>query len=237
MPHLPIAGNLEALDSSHLVKIDRELGNLRGTVLRMGQLSERILANALDSVWNRDEAAARSIRQEDIEIDRMDVEIDQLVLRYLALQAPVARDLRQVIAAKTMASDLERVGDLARNIAKSSLRLCERPAIDIPPILRDLAAQTQSLLSDALRAYADIDAQRARRVLDEDDKIDQEEDRVILEAIRSLRQVPEHSEQEIDLIFIAKSLERVADHATNIAEDVILIAESLNLKHAGKLGA
>jgi phosphate transport system protein len=173
----------------------------------------------------------------DIEIDRLDVEIDQAVLRSLALLAPVAQDLREVVAAKTMATDLERVGDLARNIAKSAIRLTDRGSSESPTSLRHLATECQEALSRALRAYADFDSDLAREVLDQDDIIDDDEDEVIRGAIRAIHSDPDSSEQAIDLIFIAQSLERVADHATNIAEDVILIAESLNLKHAQKLSS
>jgi len=218
-------------------KARRELSSLRELILRMGQLSEEILARSLKAVWERDRSDAEQIAPLDLEIDRLDVEIDQTVLRHLALLSPVAQDLRQVVAAKTMATDLERVGDLARNIAKCALRLTDRGGADLPPALRTLATECQQVLAKSLRAYADTDPELAREVIDEDDQIDAKEDEVIREAIRDIHVNPDASEQAIDLIFIAQSLERVADHATNISEDVVLIAESLNLKHAQKLSS
>jgi phosphate transport system protein len=203
----------------------------------MGQLSEDILARSLKAVWQRDAKAAAQVAIDDLEIDRLELDVDQTVLRQLALRAPVAQDLRQVIAVKTMATDLERVGDLARNIAKCALRLIERDPIDPPPIMRSLASRCQQLLSLSLRSYADTDPGLARRVLAMDDEVDEEEDHAIQEAIARIKRTPEHAGQEIDLIFIAQSLERVADHATNIAEDVILVAESKNIKHAEKLSS
>ena len=226
-----------AVKDSRLNKVERELGSLREHVLLMGRLAERILSRSLDSIWRRDAELACAIAKEDLALDRLDVEIDEIVLRQLALQSPVATDLRQVVAAKTMATDLERVGDLARNVAKCSIRLADRPPIELPPALRALANQSQRLLADSLKAYADIDADRARRVMAGDDQIDADEDEIIRAAMRQIRSDPDTSEQQIDVIFIAKSLERVADHATNIAEDVVLIAESRNIKHAAKLEA
>lgn len=178
---------------------------------------------------------AREVRIDDLEIDRMDLAIDESVLRALALQAPVAEDLRKVIAIKMIATDLERVGDLARNIAKSALRLAERPAIPMPPKLADVADESRRLLKDALDSFADEDPEKARSVLAGDDRIDEDQDRVVREAIAEIGAHPEISSQEVDLILIAKNLERVADHATNIAEGVILATEARNVKHAEKL--
>jgi len=226
-----------AVDSSSTSKTSREIDFLRELILRMGRLSEDILARSLKAVWERDEKAALQVAADDLEIDRLELHVDQTVLRQLALLAPVAQDLRQIIAVKTMATDLERVGDLARNIAKCALRLVEREPIDVPPIMRSLARRCQHLLSLSLRSYADTDCELARQVLAMDDEVDEEEDQAIREAILRIKRSSDAVGQELDLIFIAQSLERVADHATNIAEDVILVAESLNIKHAEKLSS
>lgn len=225
------------MDQQPTSKTSRELNSLRELILHMGQRSEEILARTLKSVWEGDRRIAEQVAELDVEIDRLDVEVDQAVLRSLALLAPVATDLREVVAAKTMATDLERVGDLARNIAKCAIRISDRGTGDSVPVLRKLAADCQDVLAKALRSYADNDPELAREVLDQDDEIDEEEDRLIRDAIRDIEANPGDTEQIIDLIFIAQSLERVADHATNIAEDVILVAESLNLKHAQKLSS
>ncbi|MBW2426628.1 MAG: phosphate signaling complex protein PhoU [Deltaproteobacteria bacterium] len=216
-------------------KVGREVQQLRQLALRMAGLAEAILDKSLRSAWTRDGALAGDVTADDLEIDRLEIEIDQSVLNVLALQAPVASDLRQVLAIKTMANDLERVGDLARNIAGCAQRLGERAPIDPPAMLRSLAQDCQRTLSRAIQAFADLDTELARAVLAADDAIDATEDRVIRQAITQIHSEPSFSEQVIDLIFIAKSLERVADHATNIAEDVILAAESLNVKHEEKL--
>ena len=215
--------------------IDPILGTLREMALRMGSLSEAILGKALRAVWERDAALAREVKIDDLEIDRLDLAIDESVLRALALQAPLADDLRKVIAIKMMASDLERVGDLSRNIAKSGERLVARPLVKPPAQLRALADAAQRMLRDALDAFAQSDTERARQVLLADDRVDLDQDRVVEILIRDIGEHPELSPQEVDLILIAENLERVGDHATNIAEDVILAAEARNLKHADKL--
>ena len=203
----------------------------------MGHLAEAILDKALQSVWERNEARAAEVAADDLPIDRLDVEIDQAVLEFLALQAPVAQDLREVIAIKTAATDLERVGDLARNIAKSAIHLSECQPASPPLLLKNLAGESQRVLKNALLSFSDHDPKVAREVLAADDQIDAHEDETIQLAMQEIRNNPEHVDQWVDFIMIAKNLERVGDHATNIAEDVILVVESLNLKHAAKLSS
>ena len=223
------------IDMSRMV--DRNLETLRELALRMGSLAEAILAKSLRALAARDVALCREVQIDDLEIDRLDVAIDEAVLQVLATQAPVATDLRFVLSTRAIATDLERVGDLARNIAKSAARLAAPNAIEIPPRLGALANESRRLLRKALDCYADGDADLARRVLEQDELIDASESQVIRDAIAEIGAHPERCSQEVDLILIAKNLERVADHATNIAEDVILTAESLNLKHMAKLHA
>jgi phosphate transport system protein len=211
------------------------LGEVNALLLRMGGCCEAILAKAVKALFARDAATAEEVRGDDLEIDRLDVAIDEAVLRSLALQAPVADDLRRVLAAKDIATDLERVGDLARNIAKSAIRLSQRPPVPLPAHLEALAGECQAVLREALDAFVHRDAARARKLLAEDDRIDDDQDRVIREALEAIRLHPESYAQEVDLILVAKHLERVADHATNIAESVILIVEARNVKHADKL--
>jgi len=158
------------------------------------------------------------------------------VLRILALDAPVASDLRLVMAVKSIATDLERVGDIARNIAGCARRLAEEPEIGLPPELHSLADDSRAALRSSVQALADLDPDAARAVLQADDKIDEKEDRLIRASIDRLEDVPSETRQQIDVIFVAQHLERVGDHATNIAEEVVLAAEATNLKHSEKLG-
>ena len=216
--------------------VDPMLAELRKKLLRMGSLAEAILEKSLRALWARDAQLAAEVKSDDIEIDRLDIEIDEAVLRVLALQAPVANDLRHVVAVKMIATDLERVGDLARNVAKSALRLSSQPEAALPAKLHELADEARRLLRESLDSFSDLDPAKAENVLREDDVVDRNEGQVIQDAIRALGKNPELAPQEVDFILVAKNLERVADHATNIAEDVILATQARNVKHAEKLG-
>ena len=217
--------------------VEPVLQGLRETLLRMGSRAEAILDRAVQAVIDRDGELARQVERADLEIDRLDVEIDGAVLRALALQAPVAADLRKVVAVKMIATDLERVGDLSRNIAKSALRLSLHPELPVPLVLVRLARSAQRMLHDALDAYSAGDAEAARRVLAQDDEVDRQQDEAVRCGLQEISGRPEFASLGVDIIFVAKNLERVGDHATNIAEDVILVAEARNVKHAAKLGA
>jgi phosphate transport system protein len=201
----------------------------------MGELAEAILVKSLAAMSQRNVALAEEVKQDDIEIDRLDVQIDEAVLELLTLQAPVAQDLRIVIGVKSMATDLERVGDLARNIAKGASRLAQRPAVPPPPQLEELADLARRQLRLSPDAFGKGDIPGAHRVLLGDDSVDAQEEEVVRTALSDLKDDPEISPQEVEYILIAKNLERVGDHATNIAEEVIRIVESKNLKHAAKL--
>jgi len=214
---------------------DPVLRELRETLLLMGSRAESILDKAVRAVFERDPSLAGQVAADDLEIDRLDVAVDEAVLKALALQAPVAADLREVVAIKMIATDLERVGDLARNIAKSALRLSRRLDVPIPPELARLAASAKGVLRSALDAFSQADPRAAHRVLGSDDEIDHAQDQVIVEEIEQISSHPDMASPAVDIIFIAKNLERVGDHATNIAEDVILVAEARNVKHAAKL--
>jgi len=212
------------------------LDELRDTILRMGSRCEAILAKALQALRARDVALAEEVKADDLEIDRLDVAVDDAVLKALALGAPLAEDLRKVVAIKMIATDLERVGDLARNIASSSKRLAVVAGLQHPTKLQRLAELTQQLLRDSLDALSDLDADKARAVIASDDVVDDLQDEFVREEIERMNTEASNVAGTVDLILIAESLERVGDHATNVAEEVVLMAEARNLKHAAKLG-
>ena len=217
--------------------IETHIEGLRERLFRMGGRAEAIIDKAVRAVWERDAALAAEVKSDDVEIDRLEVAIDEAVLKALALQAPVAEDLREVLAIKMIATDLERVGDLARNIAKIARRLSSQPEMPLPATATTLARAAQGALRRALDAFSRTDPNLARAVLDEDDVIDRVQDEVVQTMLRELGSHPESASQELDVIMLAKHLERVGDHATNIAEDVILVAEARNVKHAAKLAS
>jgi phosphate transport system protein len=226
---------LLAVTGKTATKSESTIDGLRVLILRMGALAEAILAKALRCVAERDRELGAEVQRDDLEIDRLDVAIDDAILRALALQAPVAEDLRQVIAIKTMATDLERVGDIARNIAKSGMRLSERPQTPFPARLERLQNEAIRQLRAALDSFQTLDAEAARAVITGDDRVDELQDALVRELIDGMEREPGTAAQAVDVIFIAESLERIGDHATNIAEDVILAVEARNVKHAEKL--
>jgi len=216
---------------------DPVIRELRDMLLQMGSRAEAIIEKSLRALEDRSAVLAEEVITDDLAIDRLDVDIDRAILQALALNAPVAGDLREVFGIKMIATDLERVGDLARNIAKSARRAADRTQLAPPAMFHDLARSAIDQLRRALDAYARSDVDAARAVLDGDDRVDAQEDEVIVEELTKIVDSPDMAPQAVDLILVAKNLERVADHATNIAEDVILIIEARNVKHASKLGA
>jgi phosphate transport system protein len=216
---------------------DPVIRELRSMLLQMGSRSEAIIEKSLLALEERSAQLADEVDTDDIDIDRLDVAIDFAILEALALNAPVAGDLREVFGIKMIATDLERVGDLARNIAKSARRSADQAELDPPAALHRLSRLAIEQLRRSLDAYARSDVETARGVLEGDDRVDAEEDVVIVQELTAIAGDAAIAPQAVDLILVAKNLERVADHATNIAEDVILIIEAQNVKHAAKLGA
>jgi phosphate transport system protein len=217
--------------------VDRDLDNLRSLIFTMGTKAEKILAKSLSALESGDSAICEQVQRDDLEIDRLDLAVDEAVLETLATQAPVARDLRAVIAAKAAATDLERIGDISRNIATAIQRIRVEGRIEIPRRLGELADGSQTILHQALSSYADENLERATQVLDQDDAIDACEASVVADLTSLIKEQPHSASRALQLILIAKNLERVADHATNIAEDVVQVIEARNLKHASKLHA
>lgn len=209
------------MSSSLSIQTGREVENLRLLALRMGGLAEATLDTSLRALWTRSTDLAREIAPHDDAIDQIDLEIDGAVLQVLALRSPVAGDLRQTLVIKTMAADLERIGDLARSIGGCVTRLAEAPPIPSPALLRELADASRRALSLVLQAFADHDVALARTLLLETDRIAELESRVVRDAIGRMRRSPSVSAQELDLILIARSLERAADHALHIADTMV----------------
>jgi phosphate transport system protein len=223
------------MQERHQIRVDRDLDSLRERAVRMAGLCVAILDKSLRAVRERDPELAAEVKRDDLAIDQLDIEIDDLVLQILALDAPVASDLRHVIAIKSIATDLERVGDIARNIAKSGMRLSERPLTPFPARLERLQNEAIRQLRAALDSFQALDAGAAQAVIAGDDRVDELQDGLVRELIDGMEREPGTAAQAVDVIFIAESLERVGDHATNIAEDVILAVEARNVKHAEKL--
>jgi phosphate transport system protein len=212
-----------------------ELEQLKRRLLEMGGLAEEEVRVAIKGLVERDEALIGRAITGDEPVNAMHIEIDSRCFTLLALYQPMAADLRAIVAAVKINTDLERVGDLAVNIAEAAERCIRLPPvkklIDIPR----MAGLAQSMLRDALDAFVRRDITLAQRVLDEDDKLDALKTQIFRELLTYMLQDPSTIEAALDLILISRHLERIGDHATNIAEDVIFIVSARDVRHHADL--
>jgi phosphate transport system protein len=206
--------------SDHIVRsFDDELGQITAEVARMGGLAESQIGEALDCVLRRDVALAEQVRERDKQLDQLELEIERKAIRLIALRQPMANDLRHAVAALKIASNLERCGDLAKNIAKRSLVLAGAEAAT--PLSRSidrLGRLVAGRLKDVLDAYTTSDIERAVAVWKRDEEIDSHYDSLFRELLTYMMGDPKMITPGAHLLFIAKNLERIGDHATNIAE-------------------
>ncbi len=210
---------------------EAELQALRNQLLRMGGLVEERVHRAVQSLVARREEEARHVIATDGEVNELQMDIDDRCLRLLATQAPLAGDLRLITSAMKINADLERVGDQAVNVAENALTLIPlpplKPLIDIPR----MAQVAEKMIRDALDAFVKKDAALARDVLGRDDEVDDLKDQVFRELLTYMMADPGTIQRALALILVSRNLERIADHATNIAEDVIFIAEARDVRH------
>jgi phosphate transport system protein len=207
--------------TEHIVKsYDQEITLLTRRVLEMGGLVEQQIASAIDALVKRDVAAAAEVVGLDDQLDRMEEEIDQHAIRLLATRQPMAVDLRVITMAMRIADDLERIGDYAGNIAKRCKRLVESPPIKPLYTIPRMAQITQAMLKDVLDAYVERDVAKAVAAWHRDDEVDEMYTSVFRELLTYMMEDPRNISPCLDLIAVAKHLERMADHATNIAEKI-----------------
>ncbi len=214
--------------SKHL---QRQIEALKQKILTVGTLVEDAIAKAISALVNRNGDLAREVIDSDSEIDRMEVDVEEECLKVLALYQPVAADLRFVVAVLKINNDLERMGDLARNIAKRVAYLAAHERIDLPAEFRGMASKAQGMVKRSLDALVNSDTLLARQIRDEDDEVDSLQ-RVIRDRIEmQMRQSPEKLELLMRLMSVSRHLERLADMATNVAEDVIYMVEGDIVRH------
>jgi phosphate transport system protein len=210
---------------------ERELDDLNKQLLLMGGRAETIVLKSVEALRLLDRELANEVFADDKIIDRMELDIDERCLRLLALQQPMAKDLRLITAALKINNDLERVGDHGVNIAGSVMRLAGKPMlkplIDIPR----MAELASDMLHESLDAFVRRDAEKARRICIRDDAVDQLNDQIFRELVSYMVEDPKTITRAMELILVARNLERVADLATNVAEEVVFIAEARVIKH------
>ena len=212
-----------------------ELSDLKHRLLEMGGLVESAIYRSVLAVVEKDAEQAQQVLKNEARINQMEIEIDEFATRLLATQQPMAADLRFLTAAIKINSDLERMGDLAVNIVERALSLMHepviRPAIDIP----QMAKLTESMVRKSLDSFVRGDADLARTVLLSDDAVDDLRDTIYEELLSFMQKDPSNVRHGVNLMFVARSLERLADHATNIAEDVLFLVQGVEVRHHANL--
>jgi phosphate transport system protein len=213
-----------------------ELSHVKVRLLTMSGEAEAALGLAVDALLERDEDKARRVIAGDRVIDRMEIELEEQCIDLLALQQPMARDLRMLTSALKIANDLERVGDHAVNIAQSAERLSQARPIAPEPEIVEMARLARDMLSDALEAFIRGDAAAGREVCLRDDKVDALHRSVFRILLTHMMEDPHMISAGMELFLVSRNLERVADLATNIGEDVVFLVEGKSIKHHAEDG-
>ncbi len=215
---------------------DEELKLLKEKLLEMAARAEEQIALAIRGLKDREENLACRVLEREEAINLLDIEIDEMAMRLLALRQPMATDLRFITSAMRIGSDLERIGDLAVNIAERTMDLLKhpqlKPLIDIPR----MAEMAQEMVRDALNAFINGDDKLAKDVCERDDRVDELNDQVFRELLTYMMQDAGTIARAVDLILVGRHLERIADHATNIGEDVIYMVRGKTIKHHAEEG-
>lgn len=213
---------------------EEELRGLRASLLKMGGLVESQIAEAVESLVNRDTEQARQTIARDAEVNRMDIESDDRCINLLALHQPAASDLRFITTGLKITTDLERIGDNAVNICERAIELNEepqlKPYIDIPR----MAAIAQSMVKDSLDAFMRDDTVLAEEVIARDDEVDLLNYQIYRELLSYMAETPQTIPRATRILFVSKYLERIADHATNIAEMVVFMVKGRTIRHMDK---
>jgi phosphate transport system protein len=218
------------MSSEHIIKsYDEELRRLNNMITEMGGLAESQLAAAIRAVVERDSELAATVVQGDAKVDQLQRNLDNLALRLLALRQPMARDLREIFAAIKIASDLERICDYAANVAKRSIALSQAPPVQPVHALPRMARLAQLLVKEVIDAYVARDADKAYAVWMRDEELDEMYASLFRELLTYMMEDPRNIGASTHLLFMAKNIERIGDHATNIAEDLYYLVHGTPL--------
>ena len=212
-------------------RFQQEMEVLREKLLRMGGMAELAVDRACQAYSNRDLALCQMVLENESLINAAEREIDELAFDILATQQPAAVDLRFILAVTKINSDLERVGDQAVNIAERVMDLIELPATDLPVDIPRMATAVGTMVRRALESFVEGKAELAQAVLEMDHVVDRMRDEAFIMLVRRMNEQPETTQQALDALLVARNLERVADHATNISEDVIFWVLGADVRH------
>jgi phosphate transport system protein len=212
-------------------EFDAELDEIKKKLLTMGSLVLAMVTDSLSALFTRSTDLAQDVLTRDPEVDRLEMAVDELAVKFIALRQPAAKDLRLIIAALKITKDLERMGDLSVNIAERVVELNTepqlKPYIDLPRMVE----KAEGMIRDALDAFVEGDVSKARRVLDVEQSVDDLNAQIFRELLTYMLEDPKTINRATRLIFVSKYLERVADHATNVAEEVIFAIEGRDIRH------
>ena len=213
-----------------------QLSTLNRQLLAMSEKAEALVELSVDALLSKDQGKADAVIVSDREVDAMELEIEAAALELLALQQPMARDLRFIVSAIKVTSDLERVGDHAVNIAQTAQRLISlRTPITPDPEIEDMARRARAMLGDAIDAFLRADGALGRDVCARDDQVDALHESVFRILLTHMMADPRTINPSLEYLLVSRNLERVADLATNIGEDAVFLAEGKNIKHGGGL--
>ncbi len=213
------------------LRYEEELRGLRSSLLKMGGLVERQIADAMEALVSRNTALAREVIVRDQEVNRLDLESDEACIRLIALHQPAGSDLRFITTGLKITTDLERIGDNAVNIAERVVELNEEPQLKPYIDLPRMAAIAQSMVKDSLDAFMRQDTELADRVIERDDEVDALNNQVYRELLSYMAEDARTIGRATRILFISKYLERIADHATNVAEMVTFMAKGKMIRH------
>jgi phosphate transport system protein len=213
------------------LQLHKEIEKLKKMLLSLMAVVEESLNKAVLSLENRDMTLAQAVIDEDERIDELEVEIEEEALKILALHQPVAVDLRFIISAMRTNNELERIGDTAVNLAERATFLCSQPPLNLPMDIAGMAEKAQEMLRGSLNAFVNMDVDLARTVLKMDDVVDDMNRKMFTIVYDKIKEMPERAEALIHSLSATRHLERVGDHATNIAEDVIYLVVGEIVRH------
>ena len=211
--------------------IEHQIAQLKDSILRFGTIVEEAISRSNTALFRQDVDLAQKVMANDGEIDRLEVELEEECLKILALYQPVAADLRFVVAVLKINNDIERIGDLASNIAKTVSQLTTSGPFNLPEEISIMAKQAEEMVKNSLDAVVQADPDLARQVRDDDDVVDAGRQAVRTLVMQQIKKNPEKVESLLQINSVSKHLERIADMATNIAEDVIYMVEGEIVRH------
>jgi phosphate transport system protein len=213
------------------IRFHQELDELKHRILAMAGMSEQAIDLAVQAYSQRDLALCQRVLNNEDAINRAEREVDEFAIDLLAMQQPMAIDLRFILAVIKITADLERVGDQAVNIVQRVMNMIELPVYELPVDIPAMASRVRSMVRDALRSFIEADTDLAKHVLQADDEIDRMNHEAFANLSSYMQAKPDGAVQALDALSIARNLERVADHATNIAEDVIFWVRGADVRH------